>query len=450
MQTKRTYYPLTKSQRTVLPPLFFPRHEDVFVRMLFSVAEECDVGALEKAFLHLVETQDALRLRLHFGWRGLSQYVTDAEPLSVPVVALRDESELDAAVQERYGMLKNPLFGGALYRAVIFTYDGHASLFVIFSHLCFDGYSFALTYKLLKEYYLAYANGEEPKDLPKRYSYTDYCKEDMRYNASERKAEDLAYWRALFRQKPYMSGFLPPFSLRAVYSPFKTQNRTIKGELRTAVIEFCRSCGVSVPYFLTATAALTAKYLTGKEKIMFVGQSHGRSTVLQKRLIGMMVDAFPIIFDLSDAQTLTDYYTSGYLSYLEDVKHSKASIYRAILGDWKLWIKQRYFPTCSEVFSGTLGFSMMGDDPQFPFRFVLPHYFFAQFYLLFFDDYIDGAFVSASYQSLRYSEERISQLLETYCAIAASVVSRPEQTVAELVRSVAESGKIDEAIGQRR
>ena len=441
MRKKKTCYPLTRDQRCMLFCFFALKHDAMFIRRLFSVSGECDVSALQKAFLHLVETQDALRLRLHFGWRGFSQYAADAESFSVPVIALRDKSELDAAVQERYGMLKNPLFGGPFCCAVIFTYNGGASLFMIFNHLCFDGYSSTLAVKLLKEYYLAYANGEVPPAQRSRYTYEAYCaecrEEDRRYDASGDKAEDLAYWRALFREKPYVDKLLPTVSFREFCSPYGEFRTFIDGALYGSMVEFCRSRGVSVPYFLAATAALVVKCLTGKEKILFTASLHGRSTAAQKRMIGMMSKSFPAIFDLSDAQTLADYYVSGYLSYLEGMKHSRDIVYQILRDAGMTRDRNGERPNVDDVYFGAWEADPEERDSVFSSESLLPSCGLSRLYLIFYDDHTDKALVSVRYQTGGYSEERVSQLVEMHRAIVASVVSHPEQTVAELVRGIA-------------
>ena len=430
---KRQYYPLCPSQAGVLAPFFLPEHEDVFLRFSFIVSGEYDLAAMKKAFCHLVETQEALRLRLRFSLRGLRQYAAPYEPFDIPVVALGKESELDGAIHAQPKM-SNPLFGGPMYRAMIFTYDGGASLYMGFCHLCFDGYSVALTTHCLKEFYRAYADGKTPQD-GRCGSYLSCCGEDAAYRRSERFREDRAYWKETLGAAPYLSRFLPRQSLRKIYSPTKTRQHFLDGALYDSMAAFCRGNGVSTVYFLSAAAALTARCLTGKKKIAFTGLSHGRSTALQKRMVGMTVSSFFSLYDLSDGQRLSDYFSAGYLSYLDNIRHSRVSIYRVVLDSARTWLAHGYIPTCSDVYFGSLGQGDPPAEPGYSHRYVVPRYSFSQFYLIVSDNRRDRVGISNTYQTGHYSEEQIDRITAAFFAVVAYVLAHPERTIAQLAAS---------------
>ncbi|PPK63696.1 amino acid adenylation domain-containing protein [Actinokineospora auranticolor] len=168
-----------------------------------------DVEALRAAIRATTEEADSLRLRVFTTPDGPRQEIS-AEPVPLPeVVDLRGapdpvaaahalvDSERRRVAEACREMVERPLFSHTVLRLtdreVWFTQLGH--------HLVFDGYTAAMLARRTAAHYTALVSGSLPAPSPFG-RFADVVAADRAYLASERAAQDRAYWRARFTPLP--------------------------------------------------------------------------------------------------------------------------------------------------------------------------------------------------------------------------------------------------------
>lgn len=393
-----------------------------------TYSSEAIADALEKAMNHFVRTNDTLRLRFVHSGAGWKQYIAPWEYTAIDRMAVTDEKTFAAYMNKTY--VGRPYWKKEcvwLGRIGLLPKNG-AVLALRVSHFVFDGYSFSLAHRRIREAYSAYLRGEEPADKPAP-SIAACLEGYTAYAASAQFKADSAYWK-----KAYTT--LKKYSFPAGYPALRMESasvsRFITAEQRADIAAAASACGASIPFFFEAAVALTVHKLTGKVCFNLSTLSHGRLKYTEKQTVGNLMNTFPMFFRIEDGN-LADWIGKSYMIYLENVGHGRFPAVRQIPYSWKeAFLHGMNFNHSWFLFS-SMDFGKAKADTNFHLetnaREAQPNQMYGA--LL---DVSDGKVeISLSYQKHKYKKEQADRFIDAYLDILLRMASNPNGTIRDMI-----------------
>lgn len=281
---------LTKARSTMLN-----------IHGLFKLSDAVDMERLAKVVNDTLNSYDIFRCRFifHPGTNDLCQNF-DGEIFPVTVEKISDE---DFELRKKNLAEPYRLIGAPLYRIYLFETPTAKYLYLDFHHALFDGISTNVIF--LREIELRY-QGKTPRRTPPKYA--DLITAELLISPDEL-AKGNAYWRDMLKDFD-VEKHLPPSDVKNCESPqeeivfFEFQNVTSK--------YFTGKSFTENNFFLAATMLALAKSTGSKNSIMSWLHT-GRTKMQDYRIMGLMIEQFPIAWDFDENMTVSDY-----LSGLED------------------------------------------------------------------------------------------------------------------------------------
>ncbi|MFF5337254.1 amino acid adenylation domain-containing protein [Streptomyces sp. NPDC013181] len=259
-----------------------------------------DTDALAHAVRATTEEAESLRLRVYDTPDGPRQAVGD-EPVALPpVIDLSTEDDPAAAAQEYVtaerarlaeatrGMTDRPLYARTVIRLsdreVWYTQLGH--------HLVFDGYTAAMLARRTAAHYTARVRATEP---PRANfgSFAALVAEDTAYRASDRAAEDRAYWVERFTPLPDLGTDDGPAAGGAPTRTL-TARAEIGPEETAALRAFAAAEGVAWGEALIACYAAFLHRMLGRTDVVFALPLMCRTGSTALRTPSMAVNVLPL------------------------------------------------------------------------------------------------------------------------------------------------------------
>ncbi len=279
-----------------------PHHlsQSVFVDLCTGV----DVAALRSALRALLAHHDALRMRFardDAGWRQHNAPVTDTDPLEVPDLSGVDDvdQEVDRlAAAADAGM---DLAEGPLLRALLFTVDGSARLFLTVHHLVVDGVSWRILLDDLDRAYRQAAAGE-PIRLPARTtSFRTWARRLAEHATSGGLADELPFWTDLPEPAPLpVDGDGPA----TVASTRTVSVRLSEDETEVLLHRAPGALRARVSDVLLAALAHALSGWTGRDEVVIDLEGHGREDLFDdvdlSRTVGWFTTLYPVAITVTD------------------------------------------------------------------------------------------------------------------------------------------------------
>lgn len=314
--TDQTFVPTPKSQGIPLSfaqeQLWFlsqldsnnPSYNELFaLRLLGSL----NITALEKSLNKIVARHAALRTNFTTVNGQPVQVIAESLTLKVPVIDLRDLSEIEreievqrlatAQAQQPFDLVSDPLFQAIVLKL---TETEHV-LFLKIHHIVWDGWSFGILLKELADFYSAFCNNLslELPSLP--VQYPDFAAWQRQQMAGELLDSQQAYWQQQLLDAPALLE-LTTDRPRGVTQSFRGahQRFAISKELTEALISLSRRQRVTL--FMTLLAAfqtLLYRY-TGQTDICIGSPIANRDRTEFKELIGFFVNTLVLRTCLSE------------------------------------------------------------------------------------------------------------------------------------------------------
>lgn len=261
----------------------------------FKLDNGVDMERLAKAFNDALNNYDIFRCRFMFhpDTSDLCQRF-DGEIVPVKVEYISDEEfELrKKTLSEPYKLTNSPL-----YRIYLFKTPTEKYLYVDFHHAISDGISLAMI--LNREIELRY-RGKPPRRTPPKYA--DLIAEELLISPDEL-AQGNAYWREMLKDFD-PEKHMPPGDVEDCPSP---QEEILFYEFKNITAKyFAGKSYTENNFFLAATMLALAKSTGSKSSVMSWLYS-GRTTMQDYRIMGIMIDQFPISWDFDENMTVRDY-----------------------------------------------------------------------------------------------------------------------------------------------
>ncbi len=290
------YYPLRPIQRWMIDTHFNKAKSTMMnIGGLYKLSSQIDTERLADAINKVLEAHDVFRCRLAFHPETCDLCQTfDNEIFPVIIEEWTDE---EFKLITKYLSEPYDLIGKPLYRVYIFKTPSANYLYVDFYHAVMDGAAAAILFwrEMDKTY-----RGRQSNRAP--LSYAAFVEEEAN-TPPEELAEGHAYFEkmlAAFDEKKH----LPPVDVEGVAA--WTQGN-FNYELKNISDEFFRTTRLSEHiYFLGASMMTLAKITGSKESVMsFI--HNGRTTMRERRLMGLMLEQFPCAWDFHNDMTICEF-----------------------------------------------------------------------------------------------------------------------------------------------
>ena len=262
---------------------------------LFKVDDRVDMERFAKALNDTLNNYDIFRCRFMFhpGTSDLCQRF-DGEISPIVVEKISDEEfELRKKnLSEPYRLTNSPL-----YRMYLFETPTAKYWYTDFHHALFDGVSTNVLF--LREIDLRY-RGKPPRRTPPKYA--DLIANELLISPDEL-AKGNAYWRDMLKDFD-VKKHLPPPDVENCPSP---QEEIVVFEFKNITSDyFVGKTYTENTFFLAATMLALAKSTGSKNSIM-TWLHTGRTSMQEYRIMGLMIDQFPIAWDFDEEMTARDY-----------------------------------------------------------------------------------------------------------------------------------------------
>jgi amino acid adenylation domain-containing protein len=285
-----------------------PGAADYNLPMLVRLRGRPDAGALRAALAAIIARHEVLRTRYA---------VVDGEPVAVvEESAWLELTETDARGldSDRVAELvesgwRRPfdLAGGQVLRAALLQLgDDEHLLLVVAAHIAFDGWSWGVLARELRELYRSLTTGEPVSLAPLRNQYADFARWQRDWLSGQRLDDQLAYWRGR------LTGLAPlelPTDRPRPLVIDATGGRTwftVPAYLVAALSRLARERRASPFMVLLAAFQLLLGRYAGTDDVAVGSPVAGRNRVETEDLIGFFVNTLVLRADLHGDPSFVD------------------------------------------------------------------------------------------------------------------------------------------------
>lgn len=286
MSENKKFYPLRPIQRWLVDTHFNKANSTMMnIGALLKLSSAVDMDFLADVINDILNAHDIFSCRLEVNPETSDICQTfDGEIIPVTVKKISDEE-----FAERMEKFKEPykIIGKPLYRIYLFQTPTAKYLYLDFYHAILDGASLRIIFA--KELDLRY-RGRKIKHAPQ--SYAQYILEEANISPEEL-AEGHAYWKNIL-SKFDAKKHLPPVDVKTGKAWAKGN---FKVNLKNISEEFFRSSRRNENNFFLAASMFTLAKISGSNDSIIFMRYNGRTTPAELRLMGLMLEQFPCIWD---------------------------------------------------------------------------------------------------------------------------------------------------------
>lgn len=318
----RGYYPLRPMQLWMVDSQFYKIHSTMLNQgALYKLAPEIDLNRFAQAMNDTLNNYDVFRCRMvfHPETDDICQRF-DGEIVPVTVEKISDEE-----LEQRKKTLMRPyeLINKPLYRLYIFETPTAKYFYFDFYHTIMDGTSIMVLF--VGEVNSRY-KGKKITRVP--LNYADYILEDMKVSTEEFEAGS-KHWMSVLNKIELEKHFLPMDLINMNEIEAKSefldwrQGCTIIPVKNVTREYFLKSKRKDHIFFFAATMLAIAKS-TGSKNAIMDWIHNGRYDAQERRLMGAMLEQFPICCEFEDGMTIDDLLDNLEKELTDSVKYRKS------------------------------------------------------------------------------------------------------------------------------
>ena len=290
------YYPLRPIQRWLIDTHFNKAKSTMMnIGGLYKLSSQIDTERLANAINKVLEAHDIFHCRLAFHPETCDLCQTfDNEIFPVITEEWTDEEFelIQKYLEEPYDLIGKPL-----YRVYVFKTPSANYLYVDFYHAIMDGAAAAILFwREMDKNYRGRKSRREP------LSYATFVEEEAN-TPPEELAEGQTYWGkmlAAFDPKKH----LLPVDVEGVAA--WTQGN-FDYTFKNISDEFFRTTRLSEHIYFMGASMLTLAKITGSKESVMSFIHNGRTTMRERRLMGLMLEQFPCAWDFRNDMTITEF-----------------------------------------------------------------------------------------------------------------------------------------------
>lgn len=201
--TDRSSLPLSFSQQRLwFLDQFEPGSANYNIPRAYRICGPLDIGALRRAFNEIVRRHESLRTTFAMQGDAPVQVIAPTLELEIPLLETNDEAMLHklimAEANRAFELQQGPLFRAQIIRLAP---EDHALLFNQ-HHIISDGWSMGVFLRELNQLYAAFIKGEPSPLAEPRLQYADYAV--WQQQQGEALAKQLDYWKQKLAAPPVL------------------------------------------------------------------------------------------------------------------------------------------------------------------------------------------------------------------------------------------------------
>lgn len=259
-----------------------------------------DVSAMERSLNEIVDRHEVLRTTFVTVDGRPEQVIASSLTLTLPLVKLDQEREVDRLIAEESGYSFD-LTRGPLLRAVLLQLDAQDHVLVLnMHHIVSDGWSIGILLRELTAFYKGFVNGERATlpELP--IQYADFSVWQRQWLESPALESQLSYWKRQLEGAPPVLE-LPADRQRPPVQTYdgERQSFALSEALTSDLRGLSEREGVTVFMTLLAVFKTLLHRLTGQDDIVVGSPIAGRNRAETESLIGFFVNTLVLRTDLS-------------------------------------------------------------------------------------------------------------------------------------------------------
>lgn len=282
-----------------------------------------DFPMLQKSIDLVLENDSSLRTRLAEENGEVVQYHAPFVKESFPVYDFTNTSKEGISNWETAVTRELiPLFGGPLYRFVLFR-DSESSggILVKLHHIIADGWSQILLCNKIGRTYIRLMSGQD-HDLTEAPDYLLHVKEEQDYVASPAYAKDESYWRSMLSEMGEPS-VLKSINSAAVSPVGCRKSFDLPEILNHAIYSYCEKNRVAPFAVFYMALAIYFKRNGGADHFTIGVPIFNRTNFQFKQSTGMFVTTLPFHNDINDEWTLDQFNDHLAERWFEMLRHQR-------------------------------------------------------------------------------------------------------------------------------
>ena len=310
------FYPLRPVQRMMVDT-HFQKAESTIMNAggLARLDDSVDMERMAEAVNDVITSYDIFKTRFVFHPEtGDICQRFDGEVEKIYVESLSDEAfeQRKQELRESFEIINQPL-----YRMYLIQTPAAKYFYCEFYHAIMDGAAVAMLF--VREIEKRYVRGIEPKETARKpASYADYILEESRTPAAELEA-GRSYWRKMlegFSEKIH----LPP---QDGGNPADGQEHEVEVPMPFIDKAYFKDKEWNENTFFMGAAMLAITSLTKAKEAIITWVHNGRMTSSERRLMGLMLEQFPIRWDFDKDISVDEFLRGLEARTLEGMKYRK-------------------------------------------------------------------------------------------------------------------------------
>jgi hypothetical protein len=273
----------------------------------FDMPGAANLDAMQAVFMQWIARHETLRSGLRLVGDDLQRFTLEDTSMSLQRVAVDDfayGADVVGYLEERFDQATNPLVWPS-YCLVTVSRDHDFTVYLAFDHTHVDGYSMALIAQEFHELYAA-AVGGSCANLAAVGSHVDFSKAERdRSGSVDSDHEAVKHWSTFIRA---CAGELPRFPLDLGVAPGELSRQTgvceslLDAADAAAFDAACKVANGNVLAGILASAAITARQLSGEPVYRTIIPYHTRSQAQWSASLGWYIGLGPIELDTRQAR----------------------------------------------------------------------------------------------------------------------------------------------------
>ena len=273
------------------------------------------VPAMQQAMNLIVETNDALRLRITAQGK---QYVAPYQAQQFPLVRFESPEELHAWCAAQ--ALESMDISGSLYQVFLLETEGVYGALAILHHMIADAWTYARLGSLVHLYYQgALRASQTPQESP---SYKLFIEKEARYLQSPRYAQDRDYWLEQFppdRAEPCLLAKNQADQADTLHS--ECHKIFLSPDKAAPLREFAQQHQISIFQLLLTALGAYLYRLRGQREVCIGTTTLGRTDLTMKKIFGMFVTTLPLTLHLEPSAGLAENANTSKQILLSAIRH---------------------------------------------------------------------------------------------------------------------------------
>lgn len=260
---------------------------------------DIDLSILNAAVNLVVKNNEGLRLRITEASGTPMQYVSDFIERQYDVVDFSN-APIEALYkwEEEQSRIPLPMIDHELFYMAIFRVNQNdTGFFLKIHHIISDAWSIVLIGKMILENYVALSQQTEIEE--KRFSYTDYIKDEKIYLDSKRFLSDKTYWHQQYDSLPELT-MLKTRKSSSIQTKAKRRTFITPAKFNKKLYQYCKDNSISpYPLFLAAFSMYINR-VTAKNDITIGTPLLNRTSKEDKNRVGMFINTVPFRIDIDE------------------------------------------------------------------------------------------------------------------------------------------------------